>query len=392
MSLEEPVVEISIGVLAWNEEEAIATTLDSLFQQSLFADLHERRAHCEIFCVANGCTDSTPALAARVFADRMAQHPFRAAFSGRVVALAERGKANAWNVFVHQLSSRAAKVLFVMDADILLATPHTLRNMYQALLQDAAAHAAIDQPLKDIAFKTRKSLRERLSLATSRLTQADGAQLTGQLYCLRAEVARRIVLPRDLLVEDGFIKTLLCTDFLTRPSNPRRIVQAKEAAHVFEAYTSAQAILRNQKRQMIGQTIVHLLLDKDLKDHARHDSSSLEDCVRTREAQDPLWLRRLTATHLQETKYFWRLFPGIPSFRFKRLAKMRGWQKLACLPAATAGAVVTLVACWMARRFLKSGFTVYWPDTHSPSLKSVDLTNGTQGAQPATALLTPGGA
>jgi hypothetical protein len=205
-------------------------------------------------------------------------------------------------------------------------------------------------------------------------------------------MARRIFLPRDLLVEDGFIKTLLCTDFLTQPSNPRRIIQARDAAHVYEAYTSVQAVFRNQKRQMIGQTIVHLLLDKELKEHARRGQSTLEDCVRTWESQDPLWLRRLTADHLRETKYFWRLFPGIPTFRFKRLAKVPGGQKLACLPAAAAGTVVTLVACWMARRFLKRGFTAYWPDTRSPRLKNLSLkANGEQSQQPVAALPNPGG-
>ena len=75
---------ISIGVLAWNEEEAIGTTLQSLFQQSLFAQLKQRSLRCEVICVVNGCTDQTPVIAAKIFQEQMRQHPDKDAFSCRV--------------------------------------------------------------------------------------------------------------------------------------------------------------------------------------------------------------------------------------------------------------------------------------------------------------------
>ena len=46
---------------------------------------------------------------------------------------------------------------------------------------------------KDLEFKRSKSWRERLSLATSRSTLAAEAQLCGQLYAIRAEIARQQV-------------------------------------------------------------------------------------------------------------------------------------------------------------------------------------------------------
>ena len=82
------------------------------------------------------------------------------------------------------------------------------------------------------------------------MTQASAAQVTGQLYCIRAAAARNIYLPRDLAAcEDGFIKTLISADFLTRPASPARIMQADDASHVFEAYSSIGDILKNQKRR-----------------------------------------------------------------------------------------------------------------------------------------------
>ena len=105
-----------------------------------------------------------------------------------------------------------------------------------------------------------------MSLGASQMTGSARAQLCGQLYCIRAEVARNIYLPKDLCAcDDGFIKALVCTDFLMHQVWPWRIVAAADAAHTFEAYVSPAGILKNQKRQMIGQTIVHVLVDDYLK-------------------------------------------------------------------------------------------------------------------------------
>jgi hypothetical protein len=42
------------------------------------------------------------------------------------------------------------------------------------------------------------SFRDRLALSASQATQSAAAQLCGQHYCIRAEVARNIYLPKDL--------------------------------------------------------------------------------------------------------------------------------------------------------------------------------------------------
>ncbi|MEW6306712.1 MAG: glycosyltransferase [Verrucomicrobiota bacterium] len=354
---------ISIGILAWNEEKAIEATLQSLFQQSIFAELARLNAQCEIICVTNGCTDRTPQIAARLFNDLAANHPFRHTFSCRVADLPERGKANAWDQFVHVLSAKTARFLFLMDGDILLYTSNALWNMYQALQEHPEAYIAVDRPLKDISFKARKSLFERLSLATTRMTQKDSAQLTGQLYCIRARIARNIYLPRDLpSVEDGFLKSVVCTDFLTRPSLPERIVQADDAAHVFEAYVTVPAIFRNQKRQMIGQTVNHLLVDDALKKLPLLERKNLAETLKQKDSADPLWLKNLIGEHVRRAKYFWRLFPGVVGFRFKRWAKLAWPERLTHFPAATVGLCMTLAACWAAHRSLKQGYANYWPE------------------------------
>ena len=359
---------ISIGILAWNEEDAIAATLESLFRQSLFANLARRNLNCEILCVANGCTDRTASVAAGIFEAQRREHQAQATFTSRVLDLQERGKANAWNRFVHAHSAETAQFLFLMDGDIVIHHPDTLWNMYVALLECAEASVSVDQPLKDLAFKPHKTLFDRLSLATSRMTQTGTAQLTGQLYCIRAEVARNIFLPRDLLVEDGFIKALVCTDFLRRPSSPDRIVRAPNASHLFQAYASVRDILKNQKRQMIGQTITHVLVDNYLARLPEDAKAHLASFVQEKERADPHWLKRLIGGHIRATKHFWQLFPGALRFRFERLAKLGGAQRLRHLPAAIAGFGVTLLACRAAHGALRNGYTDYWPDTKSRGL------------------------
>src|SRR5579871_3993317 len=195
---------LSIGIIAWNEEQGICGMLESLFQQSLFAELGRRGQRCEIVCVTNGCTDRTPEVVAEFFARQSDQHPELKNFSCRVINVAQRGKINAWNRFVHSFSARDAKYLFLMDADIFIHPPETLWNMVKTLEKNAEASVAVDLPRKDIVFKKRKTMWERLSMGASQMTGSARGQLCGQLYCIRSEVARNIYLPRDLCAcDDG---------------------------------------------------------------------------------------------------------------------------------------------------------------------------------------------
>ena len=360
---------ISVGILVWNEEKAIRTALESLLQQSCFERLAEQNLKCEIICVTNGCTDRTPTAASEVFAQRAASH--RGISSARVVDVPERSKLNAWNLFVHQLSAKEAAYLFLMDGDIVLHHPDTLWNMYMALENDPMAVISAGDHLKDIEFKPNKSLWDRISLATSRMTEMCDAQFSGQLYCIKAPVARNMYLPKDLVAcEDGFLKVIACTYFLTRQPCDSRILETDNASHIFQAYTSPADIIKNQKRQMIGQTIVHLLVDQHLKNWSLEKKLNFAETLGEQEQTDPLWLKRLVGEHMRRTKYFWRLFPGILTYRFQLWWQTKGIKKLLYLPATLVGFVVSVISSWMAWRFLRRGYIDYWPDTQSPRLQN----------------------
>jgi len=359
-------IYLSIGIVAWNEERNIARMLDSLFRQSLFERLSGRGLKAQIFCAANGCTDRTVGIATDAFEKQSREHPFKQAFECRALDITKRGKVNAWNTFVHKESSPDAQYLMMMDADILIDNVNTLASMLFTLEENPMTSVTTDEPRKHFALKPRKSLRETLSLLISDLTRAGQAQLCGQLYCIRSSVARRIFLPRDIgALEDGFIKAVVCTDFLTAAITPDRIVQAPDASHIFEAYTSARAVLNNQKRQMIGQTVLHILVDDYLRTLSVPQRLNLAGTLEELERDDPDWLKRLIAAHLARTRFFWRLIPGAASLRFRRLARLHGLQRVGYFPAALAGFVFSVAGMYLARRALKEGYTQYWPHAKS---------------------------
>ena len=361
---------ISIAVRAWNEEAVIRRTLESLFEQSLFEELCARGESCEVLCIPNGCTDRTAEIAASVFAEQEKYHPFAAAFVCGVRISPEAGRNHTWNAFVHHLSRREAEFLFLMDSDILFNRSETLFNMYRALLDNSAAQIASDQPVKDVSLKPRKSWRDRISLATSEMNHATQGQMTGQLYCIRSEIARRLFLPKELGIDDGFIKAIVCTDFFSGKLNPGRIVVADKASHVYEAYTSAGELLKNQKRQMIGQTIVHVLVEH-LKRLPPPQRTDLAHTLRLKEAASPDWVARLVAEHLHRVRFFWRLFPDAPSFRFKRWRRMRGLKRLTHLPATLIGFAMTMIACAQAWRHFKRGRMHFWPKAGRENIRNL---------------------
>jgi len=361
---------ISIAVRAWNEEAVIRRTLESLFAQSLFAELSARGETCEVLCIPNGCTDRTAEIAAAVFAEQAKSHPFANAFAASVRDMREAGRNHTWNAFVHGLSCPEAEFLFLMDSDILFNRRETLFNMYRALLNNSEAQIAGDQPIKDVSLKPTQTCRDRISLATSEMNHAARGQMTGQLYCIRAEIARRLYLPKELGIDDGFIKAIVCTDFFCAKLNPWRIIIAEYASHVYEAYTSVGELLKNQKRQMIGQTIVHVLVEY-LKTLPLRQRINLAETLRHKEEVSPDWVARLVGEHLHRVRHFWQLFPDALSFRFKRWWRMRGLKRLTHLPATLVGFAMTMIACAQAYRHFKRGKMHFWPKAARENIRNL---------------------
>ena len=158
MAIEEP--ELCIGVLAHNEEPRIGETLRALFAQDVFD-----RCSTEVIVVPNGCTDRTAAVATQIIGECRAR--WSRAVRQEFVELAKPGKANAWNQFVHKLSSTKASILYLMDADITFLSSNTISSMFVSLQSIPEAVVCVDRPIKDIAMNPNRNLFQRLLLAST---------------------------------------------------------------------------------------------------------------------------------------------------------------------------------------------------------------------------------
>lgn len=370
---------ISIGILAWNEEDCIGGTVRSLLAQSLILELGSAGdRQIEVIVVPNGCTDTTAQQAATALQQGADKLP-SGVFSWRVESVAEPGKVNAWNLFVHQFCHPQADYIFLMDADIILSHPDTLKNMVLALEQNAHAFVSTDLPQKNIASAGRKSLADLLSLAVSGMTQAAPGQLTGQLYCARGPMLRRVVMPLGLVVEDGFLKQMLCTEMMRKPCDNSRVVRAPNAMHVFEAYTRVKDVFRNQRRQQAGHAVYTYLRDYLLEHVGEKDAGEI---LAENNAHDPEWFRKLIKERVERSGR-WVMYPGAFTVRWRRLRHLSRMQALVKLPVVLMAFCLDVVVLVAANHRIRSGqLAGIWPDTKSKFLEkpqSNETGEGTHG-------------
>lgn len=354
---------ISIGILCRNEEDTLAAALKSLFGQSIFGELRFRKLRCEIICIASGCTDNTPLIAKWFCDEQSALHPCRDVFTCRTVEVPETEKAQAWNLFVHGLSTKTSQYCFLMDGNIRIDQRTTLWNMYKALSTHSEAVVAVDQARHCGLSGYRTSMPANFQ------SKQDGIRFSGQLYCIRAEVARNIYLPQALPTwEDAFIETIVCTDFLTHDASSNSILLAKNASHVSEPCDSIMNRLRSHQQRIVGQAITHILVDNHLRTLPIVERVRLAETLRREEQADPSWLRKLVARHVQRTKHFWQLVPGLFEGRFMPLARLKGVEKLVRFPAAAADALASMISCWVAYHALKQAYAGRQPEPKTPVL------------------------
>ncbi len=350
-------MKISIGILAWNEERSIATTIASLGAQTLLAKAPAAGREIEILVVPNGCTDRTASVAAAALEELRQRYPF---LNASVHELVTPGKINAWNTFTHRLSDPASAFLILMDADIELVGDRTLENMVAALEADAHALIATDRPIKHIDLKPSRSLIEKLLSGAGEMTRSAPGQLTGQLYCARAAALRELVMPEGLIVEDGFIKQMICSEGYAKAPDNSRLVRARDAAHIFECYTSPAAVFHHQVRQAVGQTIYSYLRD-DLRRPDVPKPVFAE--LRRRSAANPAWLADLVKSCVAR-RGWWVMDTASITMRWRRVRNARGLAKIRFAAIALVALCVDLPVFLVANHKLRTGkIKGVWKDT-----------------------------
>lgn len=335
---------VSIGILAHNEELNIDKTLRSLFGQDLF-----EKFTTEIVIVANGCADQTVRLAERSLADHRAVWSSRG--SARVEDLKAAGKANAWNQFVHTLSSPAASVLILMDADITLLSADVLSSMVTCLECNPQAAVCVDRPIKDITISTKRTFFQSLLLAATPEIDPDNAHICGQLYCALSEQLRLIELPVQIQVEDGFLGALVRTYGFTRPEDLKRIILSSTAAHSFAPAMTISEIF-NHEKWIVAGSIVNTILFERFWNECAADRSAMS-LMRQWKQQDPEWLSKYLQDQVRARG--WQLLPkSWWTRRWSRLLLLPFRRRLRRLPvaaiAAVADAIVFLAAIGDVRR------------------------------------------
>ncbi len=176
-----------VAVFAHNEARNIVGCLDSLQA----ASAHPIACHV----LANACRDRTEELVR----DYAARHA-----NVHLVSIELGDKANAWNVFVHEVAPRDAAHYFFIDGDV-RATPGSLDALAQALARQPQANGASALPCsgRGVAAFRRDMLKDN--------------GVAGNLYGLRGDFVERIRhqairMPVGTIGEDALMGAMLKWD------------------------------------------------------------------------------------------------------------------------------------------------------------------------------------
>ena len=338
-------VKISIGILAHNEEQRVGETLTSLFGQDLFD-----KFETELVVVPNGCTDGTAAAA------RTSIEAHRATWSAlgtaRVEELPSAGKANSWNEFVHRLSSQDADTLVLMDADISFLEKDTLSVLVTTLRGSVDAVVCVDQPLKSIEPGAKATVIQRVLASSTPPIDHGDVPICGQLYCAYSSELRRIWLPRDVQVDDGFVRAMLLTRCFTAPEDRSRIVLAPNAYHNFTSVATIRELLKHE-RWVVAGSIVNMLLFARLHAEACPDRDAGK-LIEEWSQRDPDWLPKYVAEQVQL-----RGFRLVPSSwwtrRWARLASLTLPRRLVRVPMAAAASIADAIVFLAAIHDVRAG-------------------------------------
>lgn len=241
-------MKINIGIFAHNEQSNIRNIIADIDGQSLSCD---QQNEIKIFVLANGCTDATVAIATEA-----ARHITSSQLTISVCDLPFAGKSRTWNFFVHDACEKdpCDAVIFV-DADIRIREVDTFHKMISRL-SSGPASVINSRPTKDIDIR-----KEPLSFSQKIIASSGGSftdyksTICGQLYAAKISAIRDIYLPIGLPVEDGFIKAMIISSFLTQADDKSKINGFEDIWHEYESIRSISGVIRHQKRIIVGSAI-----------------------------------------------------------------------------------------------------------------------------------------
>jgi glycosyltransferase involved in cell wall biosynthesis len=346
---------VSIGMLAYNEAAGIDKTIASLLSQSVFHSKAKQLpiTEWEIIVVPNGCSDNTEEVAHAALQQGLNKITgLSIKFS--VKSLAQGGKSNAWNHYVHTMSHPNADTLILVDSDIEFGHIDTILNCLTELNNNPHAKVVVDLALKDFVKKTNPTWIEKISARSSGIQLEGRVGLSGQFYCAAAQTLRDVWMPQGLSGEDGFLNGMIVTDLFRSEPDTRRVVRAANANHYYEGLSSLRHIFHHELRIVIGTCLNCYFMWDFLKFATPPNGPGAGELVREQLAADPTWYRRTIENQIRNRGWF--VLPR--DMVFRRLASLRGIgfkRALRRLPLALIGTLLDIPTFWLANRKLKSG-------------------------------------
>jgi glycosyltransferase involved in cell wall biosynthesis len=347
-------MKIAFGILAYNEHQYIGKTIASLYGQTLFgsAALGCGVDQIQLLCVPNGCTDDTADEARAALKACPAGLPDPLKVSASVHELAVGDKANAWDVFVHELADPDADYIGLIDGDIQFGSPRTLENMVRLLNEQPEVQVATDRPIKVIPERYRGTLTACLSQLSSSVGAFKGGGICGQLYLARGSCLRSIWLPPGLPIEDGFIAACAVTGGFRYPGEPLSLIRCtNDANHTYEGNATLRDLVRHSKQMMIG-SVVNAMLYSYLWANGQRDS--VKGLLKPLHDANPHWLSEFVEDEVRR-RGRWVIPSAIMHGRFLRLSAYPRSRKVIWFPLVVVGWLFDLYVSFLSNRSFRRG-------------------------------------
>lgn len=242
---------ISIGIFAYQEEGRIGAMLESLFEQTVFTSPTESEANIEwhLHIIPNGCTDKTAEVARTAITLGAANSKTRIATHINVID--KPGKSNAWNIFIHEISSSKTDLFFFFDADIFSIENNIIRAALACFASNEKIAVVVNTPTKRFTPPAPWNPLVWLSKQASRGNEGEPSGLCGHFYASRAALLRDIWVPIGLSVDDGFIYNMIVTRGF-RSSPDTSLVHKIPNTTDYEGLTDLSKVINHEVRIVIG--------------------------------------------------------------------------------------------------------------------------------------------
>ena len=344
------VVRLDMAILAHNERRDLPKLLEDLSKQTLLAD---PEMDIRISVLANGCTDDTVDVARA----KIASLPNDLTSLFEVVDRPEPGKSRTMNWFLHNRLRPEADLVMFVDGDIRLPVTSGMARMASELRCRPELIVFTSRPVKDIVHEKIPLGPVARAIASGREGLTDFRRsIAGSLFVMRTEFARRLWIPAGLPVEDGFIRGMILTEFLSRSEDLSRIDGSPEVFHIYESVRTVRALVQHQTRIVLGSAI-NAALYRHMRSLVR--TAPEAEALLHKAASDDEWMTRMLAEELPCAPY------GYIPFRFmtKRLTVLGRTRKITprALLMLGPGLVLDAVA-WVraSLRMARASGVGYW--------------------------------